>query len=244
MGFFIHVRAKLESAVPCPWLEISMRLGGTTKKQGGARPFPNSMNGFDDCIDQCGSEEFSLEGLTFTRTNSSSGDARIDCRLDRVLFNTSFLNSASNFNGKLLNAGLSDHHAILITESSRPKVKAPFRHFHAWAREKDFFKIVKEAWDVHIEGKPIFVLVRKLKFVKKALSACQRSRPRISYRVQAARDELDRIQALISVGDVDPGLLFAEKEAKEVLSDRILVEAKHAQAKSQRQASERRRLQF
>lgn len=124
MGFFIHVRAKLESAVPCPWLEISMRLGGTTKKQGGARPFPNSMNGFDDCIDQCGSEEFSLEGLTFTRTNSSSGDARIDCRLDRVLFNTSFLNSASNFNGKLLNAGLSDHHAILITESSRPKVKA------------------------------------------------------------------------------------------------------------------------
>lgn len=83
-----------------------------------------------------------------------------------------------------------------------------------------------------------------MKFVKKALSACQRSRPRISYRVQAARDELDRIQALISVGDVDPGLLLAEKEAKEVLSDRILVEAKHAQAKSQRQASERRGLQF
>lgn len=50
------------------------------------------------------------------------------------------------------------------------------------------------------------------------------SKPRISVRIQSARDELDRIQSLISTGNEDQCLILEEKYARDALNSRILEE--------------------
>lgn len=74
----------------------------------------------------------------------------------------------------------------------------------------------------------MFSVVQKLKNVKKkkkkALSSWHCSKLRISAGILVSREELDRIQTLISIGSEDRSIRLAEKDAKEILTDRILVE--------------------
>lgn len=93
-----------------------------------------------------------LQGPRFSWSNSSTGASRIDCRLDRGLVNAQFLQNAHNFQGSLLNPGLFDHCLLFISNTNAPIVKIHFRYFNAWAKKDDFFKTVKTAWDINVNG--------------------------------------------------------------------------------------------
>lgn len=67
-------------------------------------------------------------------------------------------------------------------------------YFNAWVRDSQFLKALKEAWDVQIEGSPMFSVVNKLTNVKIALIRWQKSKPPVPSRIQKAREELDKIQ--------------------------------------------------
>lgn len=139
-----------------------------------------------------------LSGRFFTWNNSSEGAARIECRLDRTLVNASFLHSSMGYNGQLLNPSISDHCAILISKDDETRVKSPFRFFNAWAKVKDFFRIVKEEWSTDISRTPIFRVVKKLGCVKKALVTWQRTKKPILVRVVEAKNILNGIQTSLA----------------------------------------------
>lgn len=143
-----------------------------------------------------------------------SGKDRIECKIDRALINDLFHYLKADYNGQLLTPSLSDHNPILIIGGVRNSFKNPFRHFNAWAKEKEFFGIVKEAWIIGIVGTPMYKLVKKLANVKRALTTWQRSKVPTSNRIYEARCTLEDIQRLLVSYVCTHELLEAEKEAR------------------------------
>lgn len=54
--------------------------------------------------------------------------------------------------------------------------------------------IIRATWNSPVEGTPMFILVSKLKVVKKALAGWHRSKPRLQVQIDKARDNLDEAQ--------------------------------------------------
>lgn len=111
-----------------------------SEKKGGPKPNLYTMKDFNDCIDSCGLDEFKLAGKFFTWSNSSFGEARTECRLDRVLTNSAFNLTATNYRGTALNPGISDHSPISISGApiANRALKTPFKYFNYWAKEGIF----------------------------------------------------------------------------------------------------------
>lgn len=93
---------------------------------------------FNDCIQEAGMMEFNLTGPSFTRSNSSIGESRIECKLDRVLVNAAFFQT-SPFKGEVLLPGISDHSPILLSLNEKSQFKPPFRYYNYWAKMLWFF---------------------------------------------------------------------------------------------------------
>lgn len=102
------------------------------KKMGGASPRAIGLIEFNDCIQEAGLIDLKLYGSPFTWSNSSVGDSRIACKLDRVLVNENCMND-SLFKGQVLHPSLSDHSPILLSLNEKPHIKSPFRYFNYWA---------------------------------------------------------------------------------------------------------------
>lgn len=93
------------------------------------------------------------------------------------------MQSGINFEGSSLSPSLSNHHRIFISSSSQPMVKAPFKCFNAWAKERFFFKIVKTT----VTSSPLFIAVRKLSSVMAALKSWRKYLASIEDRIKATR---------------------------------------------------------
>ena len=140
----------------------------THEKHGGAAPRARGLIEFNDCLHDAGLLDMKLTGPLFTWFNSSVGDSRIECKLDRVLINANFLHS-NPFQGEILMLVLSDHSPILLSLHEKPHIKSLFRYYNFWAKMPGFFQIVKDVWDMDISGTPLFIVVRKLSLLKKRL---------------------------------------------------------------------------
>lgn len=151
-----------------------------------------------------------------TWSNSSSGTSHIECHLDRVLVNNSFICLDADYRGCTLNSGLSDHSLIFIESVKHGRIRPPFRYFNAWAREEGFFGIIQNAWNVLVTGTPMYRVVQKLARVKVALIKWQQSRPSSSSRIDGARRKLEAIQNQLNGSHVTY-LVAAEQEVKHFL---------------------------
>lgn len=180
-----------------------------------------------------------MVGILFTRSNSSSGFERIECRLDRALSNMHLYQIEGTIHGSLLNHNLSDHTPILISLTGRTPFKPPFRYFNTWAREEEFFKIVNDAWDISIDGSPLFRVVKKLFDIKCALRLWRNNKPQVDMRIQSARDKLELIQSLIRNGYYNDDGLQTEKNARKRLHDLLLVKESMLKQKSRDQSLNR-----
>lgn len=120
-------------------------LRWTHEKLGGATPRPAGLLDFNDCIQEVGLLELKLSGSPFTWTNSSMGESRIECKLDKVLINSPCM-SSDLFKGEVLNPGLSNHSPILLVLNDSIHIKSPFRYFNYWVKMPDFSTIVQQAW--------------------------------------------------------------------------------------------------
>ena len=78
---------------------------GAMKKTGGASPRASALHEFNDCLQEAGLLDLKLCGSPFTWSNSSMGDSRIECKLDRVLVNASCMTDRD----EVLPPSLSDH---------------------------------------------------------------------------------------------------------------------------------------
>lgn len=110
-----------------PWIALrgSNIVIWNSEKRGGASPCMRAMEAFNNCIDKCGLIELPLAGHAFAWSNSSEGDQRIECRLDRSLVNNDFILNGGNYEGTSLNPGLSNHHQIFISKGLAARLQEP-----------------------------------------------------------------------------------------------------------------------
>ena len=75
------------------WLqEILIMLDGHMRKQADT-PRATGLVEFYDCIQEVGLMDFKLNGSQFTWSTSYVGNSRIECKLDMVLVNATFMHS-------------------------------------------------------------------------------------------------------------------------------------------------------
>ncbi|XP_043697153.1 uncharacterized protein LOC122647926, partial [Telopea speciosissima] len=83
-----------------------------------------------------------------TWNNRQSGDARICCKLDRVLVNLAWVDFFRSSEATFYPPGLSDHSlvvlAVLEEANFGPK---PFRFFEAWIGRDGYDEMVREGWE-------------------------------------------------------------------------------------------------
>lgn len=163
------------------------------ENSGGAIPRAAGLIEFNDCIQEAGFIDLQMAGSSFTWSNSSIGDSRTECKLDRVLVNASFLQS-SPFKGEILLPGISDHSPILLSLYEKHHIKAPLRYYNYWAKMLGFLNTVKDAWNTDIIGNPLFIVVRKLSIVKQHLIEWKKSQQSPPLKISEAAKQSETFQ--------------------------------------------------
>lgn len=97
----------------------------------------------------------------------------------------------------------------------------PFKHFNAWVPEDGFFHIVREAWNITVIGTPMYIVVKKLSNVKKALRSWNKGKGAIPDRILKARSYLNSIQSNLCSDPANTNMQRAEKIAKDTYSHKL-----------------------
>src|SRR3954465_8166037 len=105
----------------------------------------------------------------WTWHNNNMGDKRIYSRLDRAMCNPIWLNTAPTSICKVLSHMSSDHCPILVHIFTNIPGKArPFKYFSSCSQLPGYAEVVEKAWSTHISGFPLFIIGKKLSFVRNA----------------------------------------------------------------------------
>ncbi|XP_027171438.1 uncharacterized protein LOC113771005 [Coffea eugenioides] len=145
-------------------------IADPNEKQGG-RPF-SSSEGVELLAFMEGAEVFDagFSGSRFTWCNNRQERARIWKRLDRVLINGAFTESAPSLAVTHLARHPSDHAPVLISLTSRMDNKPrAFRFLNLGTSHPGLLDVVKEAWQVECPGSPLRALCSKLLRTRQAI---------------------------------------------------------------------------
>lgn len=134
------------------------------------------------CTSACKLQDMSFSGDFFTWCNRREGYQRTYCKLDRVLVNEEWLSaypaSATVFSSNVI----SDHSNAVISISELEVKKRSFKFCNMWTRHPEFQEVVQRAWQTHVTGNPMYVLVKKMKAVKIQLQQMHKIATQISNR--------------------------------------------------------------
>ncbi|CAI9108440.1 OLC1v1008029C1 [Oldenlandia corymbosa var. corymbosa] len=137
----------------------------------GGREEMNSDSGkFKQLVEECELWEMSMQGGFFTWSNKQYGDMRILSKLDRSFINEHWENVFPEAYTTILNAGISDHNALLVKwgEEYVGKKKS-FSFFNMWLQDQECKTIVKECWRKEVEGTSQYRMIKKQQMLKKPL---------------------------------------------------------------------------
>nr|GME19992.1 uncharacterized protein LOC109164037 [Ipomoea batatas] len=133
------------------------------EKRGGL-PYPHrKTTDFRECVSTCDLIDSSAYGSSFTWWNGRRKESAIWMRLDRFLY-TSAWELIFKTSVQHLSRTSSDHCPLLVT-SQALSVQHISKHFiflNVWTKHEDFLRVVKESWDVPIDGAPMYILATKL----------------------------------------------------------------------------------
>ncbi|XP_060972610.1 uncharacterized protein LOC133038464 [Cannabis sativa] len=123
--------------------------------QRGGHPYPRRLlEGFNNCLADCGLEDMEMLGYPFTWERSRGTDFWVEIRLDRVLYNSRW--AAIFLASKLVNLGTSssDHCPIFLEPVAQPRFSTfhRFRFENAWLREPMCYQIVQSCWEEITSG--------------------------------------------------------------------------------------------
>ncbi|XP_039016472.1 uncharacterized protein LOC120147085 [Hibiscus syriacus] len=154
------------------------------------------MKDFQDTIHDLLLQDHPFFGPTFTWSNKQKDDF-LARKLDRVLVNSSWVNSFLNSFVEFLARGPYDHCLAICwlnkdSHTNRPK---PFKFFNFWTKNPNFLTEIKKSWQLPTQGNPMLPLFLKLKNLKTCLrnlnKACYNN---IADRVKLKKMELEQIQ--------------------------------------------------
>ncbi|KAK9697826.1 hypothetical protein RND81_08G063700 [Saponaria officinalis] len=155
----------------------------------------NDILAFNACILHCALDDLQSSGCEYTWSNKQDGNARVWCKLDRVLVNAYWLDQFSSSSATFLPAGISDHSPAVIDVFLEKRRKARFIFLNCWVSDPSYQTRVQEAWGSQVQGTPMFRLFSKLRNVRFSLQSMHRaSYSGIQGRLQLAKDELEACQ--------------------------------------------------
>lgn len=162
-------------------------------------------------------QDLRYTGHRLTWNNKQSGDSRLFCKLDRALVNDmwflAFENSTANFHAP----GPSDHSPCVVNWNLNiSREKSIFRFCTMWTRDPQFLPLVIEAWNIPVQGTPMYKVTQKLKEVKRRLKSLHRLEyAKISEKVKDKAFQLARIQDDLASDGGNSSLQEVEKCASE-----------------------------
>ncbi|CAH9114746.1 unnamed protein product, partial [Cuscuta epithymum] len=139
--------------------------------KGQSIPTLGGMNEFKDCLANCDLIDLPFHGTTFTWTGVRS-NGRVWRRLDRILFNSSFLGLYDNIQIQHLNKSSSDHSPMLL-QCKNQLVIGPkaFKFQNMWLSHPNFMHVVDGAWKNVPTSGGMRGLYNKLQYLKQTLKA-------------------------------------------------------------------------
>ncbi|GJV25697.1 putative RNA-directed DNA polymerase [Tanacetum coccineum] len=141
-----------------------------SERSSGCSKFTSAMADFRDCVADIDVEDIAMTGLNFTWNKKPGKDGGLLKKLDRVLGNIHFMSSFPLSYAYLLPYMLSDHtHAVLVMPKIGNAKPKPFKFHNYLTAKDDFIPVVRRVWNVKIDGFSMFLLVSKLKLLKKPL---------------------------------------------------------------------------
>lgn len=183
-------------------------------KEGGAALTSANLYRFHACVQNSHLFVCPYVGCFYTWSNKQDVGARITCKLDRVLINMAWLDCFPDSVTDFLTCGISDH-SLMVTSvfSGRGTVTKAYRYYNTWEEQSDFLGVVAAAWNIKVQGTPMFIFVTKLKNVKKALIAWRKKRfTNFSTQVGVAKAHLANVQKELQVSPFCVDTIDAERE--------------------------------
>nr|GEZ08754.1 RNA-directed DNA polymerase, eukaryota, reverse transcriptase zinc-binding domain protein [Tanacetum cinerariifolium] len=138
----------------------------------GMSNFTQDMIDFQECINEIEMEDINSFGLHFTWIKSLlNPSSSILKKTDRVMGNNAFLSKYSTANALFLPYGIFDHSpAILKVPQAMKKKYKSFRIANYVIDKLEFKDMVKEKWNLEIQGHHMYKLLKKFKSLKPHLN--------------------------------------------------------------------------
>ncbi|XP_076932405.1 uncharacterized protein LOC143597921 [Bidens hawaiensis] len=161
-----------------------------------------SMVEFKDCIQELEILDLKFTGLQYTWNQKPKGDSGLMKKLDRIMGNQVFNDIFPGSYVEFLPYRISDHTpAILSIPLSRKFCPKPFKFSNVLTSHADFKQVVKDGWNIEVEGYYMFSLTKKLKNLKKPLRKLLYDKGNLHIKVNKLRLEVDSVQRSV---DADP----------------------------------------
>ncbi|GJX81255.1 RNA-directed DNA polymerase, eukaryota [Tanacetum coccineum] len=152
-------------------------------------------NAFNSFISSAGLEEVPLGGCSFIWVHKSASKMS---KLDRFLISESLMISCPKFLAITLDKYLSDHHPIILRESTYNYGRILFCYFHYWFEVDGFEKFVKQVWYEALvdASNPMLNLMYKLKYLKKNIHAWNDDIISKRTKVVNSIEEVEKLQSM------------------------------------------------
>lgn len=189
---------------------------------------------FRDCVSHLDMEDIAMNGLFFTWIQKMKNlEKDILNKLVRVMGNSSFFDEYGSSYACFLPYVTSDHcPALLVIPEVTTKKKRAFRFMNYLADKKMFHQVVKDKWDIPVDGYAMFVLVRRLNKMKKHLRKLNLKNSNVFEKVQKLRTELKRVQTELDSDPMNAKLREEEMVYTSAYKEAVLDEEKVLKQKS------------
>ncbi|XP_043697429.1 uncharacterized protein LOC122648258, partial [Telopea speciosissima] len=201
----------ISSAIINPWAVLGdfNVIRSNSEKIGGYPVRIEAMDDFNSFIDGAGLLDLKWKGEALTWNNRQVGDARICCKLDRVLVNLAWMDVFRSSDATFYPPGLSDHSPVVVAVG--------------WEQP------------MNLALNPILKFAARLRNVKKGLRSWNKECVGdVFLVVKEAEAELFQIQRQLSEHPDDPNLVLMETQAKKKFWEALATEEKFLKEKQHR----------
>ncbi|KAE8714581.1 OB-fold-like isoform 1 [Hibiscus syriacus] len=154
------------------------------------------MRDFQECLEDLDLIDHPFLGTLFSCSNRHKGFF-LARKLDMILVNPQWLLNFPESFAEFKAQGASDHCLGLLWshKGALAKKPRPFKFFNCWTAHEEFFRVVKESWQVHCACTAMQCLFNKLRRLKPCLKDFNKVHFSDIYgRVRSKRAELEQIQ--------------------------------------------------
>ncbi|XP_071739739.1 uncharacterized protein [Rutidosis leptorrhynchoides] len=175
------------------------------------------MNDFRECVDNIEVVDVNQLGLEYTWNQRPHALSGVLKKIDRVMVNDEFLSMFPNAFTIFQPYRISDHSPAILKLPSNIVVKHKHFKFSNYIGEKEGFRnCVVEGWNKQCDGHKMFVVVKKLRMMKKSNRKLMWDKGNIHARVTNLRSKLDEVQKLL---DLNPHLTIHRENERSILKE-------------------------